>query len=596
MHDVVRDFAHWLTSKGENRFMVKDGLKEWPNVGERLGSCTYTAMALWNCSCLDHFPKTVEYPKLKTLFLNGEGSRQVLSTDFGEMKALQVLFLSGFCFSLEGLQSLTNLRTLCCANCRLENMSSLRNMTRLEILALIGTDIIPEESVELPTLKSLFLYHEYQKKHFPPNLLSRLTSLQELHVMSKNNINLVELSSLSRLTSLTLQVSSDGWFNENFVLPELQRIWELESSCRATATLQNLKEVTIEGCHKLKVIFPPCLAPRLPSLESVELWNCPQLKQVFRPTEERDIIGNQIVLNLPSLRKLSVRNFPKLECFIVQSQQMEELVLDDVGNGCQLCRIGVPMLNQDCMVVGNHEEVFRVQGGLYSFSSIKVVELQNLYEVRIVWKDLGGVVTLDNLTTLCLCDCKRLRYVFTPSIARSLSRLVNLYIRTCEELEGIILGMDQVPSSSNVDTSLQPITFPNLTSIEVTFCNNLKSLLPLGSATSLQQLKRLEVESNMKLEQLFEAEEEIKFDKLERLGLADMPCLIDFCPKGYHFVFPGLSYMGVRRCPKMTASFFIDSKQIVHYKTEKETQGSTPNAIHDKNIYWVKGGHEILEE
>ncbi|KAK8510886.1 hypothetical protein V6N12_036800 [Hibiscus sabdariffa] len=482
MHDVVRDFAHWLTSKGENRFMVKDGLKEWPNVGERLGSCTYTAMALWNCSCLDHFPKTVEYPKLKTLFLNGEGSRQVLSTDFGEMKALQVLFLS---------------------------------------------DLI-----------------------------------------------ILDLDSL----------------------PDLERIWELESSCRATATLQNLKEVTIEGCHKLKVIFPPCLAPRLPSLESVELWNCPQLKQVFRPTEERDIIGNQIVLNLPSLRKLSVRNFPKLECFIVQSQQMEELVLDDVGNGCQLCRIGVPMLNQDCMVVGNHEEVFRVQGGLYSFSSIKVVELQNLYEVRIVWKDLGGVVTLDNLTTLCLCDCKRLRYVFTPSIARSLSRLVNLYIRTCEELEGIILGMDQVPSSSNVDTSLQPITFPNLTSIEVTFCNNLKSLLPLGSATSLQQLKRLEVESNMKLEQLFEAEEEIKFDKLERLGLADMPCLIDFCPKGYHFVFPGLSYMGVRRCPKMTASFFIDSKQIVHYKTEKETQGSTPNAIHDKNIYWVKGGHEILEE
>ncbi|KAL4388248.1 hypothetical protein GQ457_09G023300 [Hibiscus cannabinus] len=174
MHDVVRDFAHWLTSKGENRFMVKDGLKEWPNVGESLGSCTYTAMALWNCSCLDHFPKTVEFPKLKTLFLNGEGSRQVLSTDFGEMKALQVLFLSGFRFSLEGLQSLTNLRTLCCANCMLENMSSLRNMTRLEILALFYTDIdeIAEELVGLSTLKSLFLYHDDQEIHFPPNLLS----------------------------------------------------------------------------------------------------------------------------------------------------------------------------------------------------------------------------------------------------------------------------------------------------------------------------------------------------------------------------------------------------------------------------------------
>ncbi|KAL4386812.1 hypothetical protein GQ457_09G023310 [Hibiscus cannabinus] len=539
----------------------------------------------------------------------------------------------------------------------------------------------------------------------------------------------MELSSLSRLSTLTLQVSSDGWFKENFVFPELQRyvifvnngyerwqglaglafrtleikklssslselknlfynveelrleevneltylrleswderktpvfsdliildlnslpdlerIWELESSCSATATLQNLKEVTIEDCHKLKVIFPPCLAqsmlqlqklyiyncngleqvigfaqekeitenhyplccPQLKAveitgcerlkyvfstntlsrgllpLESVELWDCPQLIQVFRPTEERDIIGHRFLLNLPSLRKLTVINCPKLECFIVQSQQMEELVLNNVGSGCQLCRIG----NQDCMVVGNHEEVFQVQGGLYSFSSIKVVNLQNLCEVRIIWKDLGGVVTLDNLTTLCLCDCKRLRYVFTPSTARSLSRLVNLYITTCEELEGIILGMDQVPSSSN---ALQPITFPNLTHIEVKKCNNLKSLLPLGSATSLQQLKHLEVESNMKLEQLFEAKEEIKFDKLKMLELADMPCLIDFCPKGYHFVFSSLEGLGVRRCPKMTAGFFIDSKQIVHYKTEKETSETTPNAIHDKNIYWGKG-------
>ncbi|KAL4386326.1 hypothetical protein GQ457_09G022620 [Hibiscus cannabinus] len=159
MHDVVRDFAHWLTSMGENRFMVKDGLKEWPNVGESLGSYTYTAMALWNCSCLNHFPKTVEFPKLKTLFLDGEDLGQVLGSDFEGMKALQFLFLSEVSFSLEGLQSLTNLRTLCCVNCRLENMS------RLEILALIETDIdeISEDLVELSTLGS--------RNPFPPKLV-----------------------------------------------------------------------------------------------------------------------------------------------------------------------------------------------------------------------------------------------------------------------------------------------------------------------------------------------------------------------------------------------------------------------------------------
>ncbi|KAK5834362.1 hypothetical protein PVK06_018239 [Gossypium arboreum] len=71
MHDVVRDFAHWLTSTGENRFMVKDKLKEWPDMVESF-EC-YTAMALWNCcSNIKNFPDKVEFSKLKTLFLVGE--------------------------------------------------------------------------------------------------------------------------------------------------------------------------------------------------------------------------------------------------------------------------------------------------------------------------------------------------------------------------------------------------------------------------------------------------------------------------------------------------------------------------------------------
>ncbi|KAH1063261.1 hypothetical protein J1N35_028248, partial [Gossypium stocksii] len=47
MHDVVRDFAHWQISTGENRFMVKDRLKEWPDMIESFECCT--AIALWNC-------------------------------------------------------------------------------------------------------------------------------------------------------------------------------------------------------------------------------------------------------------------------------------------------------------------------------------------------------------------------------------------------------------------------------------------------------------------------------------------------------------------------------------------------------------------
>ncbi|MBA0746760.1 hypothetical protein Gogos_009250, partial [Gossypium gossypioides] len=67
MHGVVRDFAHRLTSTGENRFMVKDQVKEWPHLDESFGC--YTAIASWNCSSnMKKIPDKLEFSKLKTLF------------------------------------------------------------------------------------------------------------------------------------------------------------------------------------------------------------------------------------------------------------------------------------------------------------------------------------------------------------------------------------------------------------------------------------------------------------------------------------------------------------------------------------------------
>ncbi|MBA0786097.1 hypothetical protein Gotri_025571, partial [Gossypium trilobum] len=174
MHDVVRDFAHWLTSTGENRFMVKDKLKEWPH----MVGC-YTAIALWNCSSnIKNFPDKVEFSKLKTLFLKGGAGDDLLvvpNTFFEEMKALQVLLLENV-FPPKGFHSLPNLKTLCCIRCKLENFSSsLTNMRSLEILALFETkfDEISEELVKFSALKLLFVEVEEEEEiNFPPNLLS----------------------------------------------------------------------------------------------------------------------------------------------------------------------------------------------------------------------------------------------------------------------------------------------------------------------------------------------------------------------------------------------------------------------------------------
>ncbi|TYI85172.1 hypothetical protein E1A91_D05G421300v1 [Gossypium mustelinum] len=101
----------------------------------------------------------------------------------------------------------------------------------------------------------------------------------------------------------------------------------------------------------------------------LDLYNCPQLLQIFSQIEEKDLIGNHIQLKVPFLRNLSVMDCPQWTCFIVGSQLME-LLLYNVGNSCQSSKIDVPILNQDYIEVGNHEEVLQVQGE-YSFSSKK---------------------------------------------------------------------------------------------------------------------------------------------------------------------------------------------------------------------------------
>ncbi|XP_052883399.1 uncharacterized protein LOC108451113 [Gossypium arboreum] len=228
--------------------------------------------------------------------------------------------------------------------------------------------------------------------------------------------------------------------------------------------------------------------------------------------------------------------------------------------------------------------------------------------MQIIWDDFAQVVTLENLTTLHLSDCKKLRYIFSPTTAHSLSHLVDLFIEGCEEIEQLILAKDQVSSSSsNGDTGLQPISFSNLTKITVTKCENLKSLFPFGSVLVLPRLESLIVKWNSKLEQVFkledevevEAEEEMKFDKLKWLTLEELPSLIHFCPKGCHFVLPALIVLKVSDCPKLTTGFFIDSQEFVHCKTktpqlveedEIEESATVSNAIFNKNICWSRLG------
>ncbi|XP_022733499.1 uncharacterized protein LOC111287304 isoform X2 [Durio zibethinus] len=417
MHDVVRDFAHWITSTGKNIFMVKEWLMEWPP-SESCGS--HTAISFRN-SNINIFPEKLEFPELKILIFTGKTLVKVPIAFVEGMKALRVLHLENVIFSLEVLNLVTNLRTLCLVNCELENISSVGNLKNLEILAFSNTNIyeLPEELAALRGLKSLHFFSSGRKEiNFPPNLLSRLTSLQELYVICENNVNLSELNSLSRLTVLSLKVSPTRCFPENFVFPKLQsyiifvdasvefmrgpnfralqiidptsfsaykelfcnvEIFALENAMGhknivhivdpegLNASLQSLKIATIRKCSELKSIFPPCLAQSLLHLQVLEISECDRIEQVF--------------------------DFPP--------QEVGELEVRPLSN-------------------------------------LTSLELKSLPELKWIWKGPTHLVNLQSLKTMRIEGCLKLAYLFSTPLAQSLMHLEVLQISHCDSLEHVI--------------------------------------------------------------------------------------------------------------------------------------------------------------
>ncbi|KAB2086329.1 hypothetical protein ES319_A04G023600v1 [Gossypium barbadense] len=498
------------------------------------------------------------------------------------------------------------------------------------------------KSVSIESCPEFIQFFNMEQNKYGQHILHRGLGSQESFV----NLTHLELTSIALLnfkylfSEFTLEhlkflMIRDCSFLEHLI-EEVEKVDEIYvSNMKNHYPLfwPKLESVHIEYCENLKYLCSSTLAQRLPNLNCISILDCPRLIQVFNmetnkddfelqnhcwpKLETLDIVNCQILkyvlpntlLNVPFLQYLTVLNCPQFSCFIVQAPLIKELVLRDVGNSHQLCNIDVHVLNKDCIVVGNHEEVFQVQGG-YSFSSIKELYLTNLLKVRIIWNDFAQVVTLNNLTSLKVSDCKKLRYIFSPTNARSLSRLMYLCIKGCDELEQIILAKDQVSSSSsNADIGLQPLSFPNLTQIIVTNCGNLKSLFPFGFVPVLPKLESLELKRNSKLEQVLKlenevemaGEEETKFDKLERLTLEELPSLIHFCPKGCHFVLPALIELEVKDCPKLTTSFFVDSQKFVHCITkipqlvkQDAIEETVTDAIFNKNINWSHWGGSQL--
>ncbi|XP_052486012.1 uncharacterized protein LOC128040955 isoform X2 [Gossypium raimondii] len=366
----------------------------------------------------------------------------------------------------------------------------------------------------------------------------------------------------------------------------------IQDSQVSTISFQCLREVQVTKCNKLKFLFPMCVANSLGQLQTLMIESCSQLQEIIQGPDEVlismsqglarlknvELINlpqlkgrerNYIVLTSASLHLLKVRDCPQLTPIIV-STNIQVLYFSKMIEKKQISNVTVPE-RRGGTSISNFEELFEYPR--YNLSSLEKLTLSKLTELRVIWSGPIQVEHFQNLTRLQVRNCRRLRYIFSPTIARNLPQLSWLHIADCEELEQII-EKDQTPSQHH----LQPICFPNFWWITIINCENLKCLFPIPLVHGgLPKLSGLCLRQVSKLEQVFEGDETnlneeeekvIRLPLLRFLKLVELPNLVSFSPVGYQFVFPFLTYLQVKGCPNMTTRFSVGSEKSVHAKMQ----------------------------
>ncbi|KAL5986013.1 hypothetical protein ACLOJK_028003 [Asimina triloba] len=513
MHDVVRNVAIGIAKK-KHGFLVQPGLSltNWPE--SMSGKCKKISLLHNRITALSCQPRC---SRLETLLLQRNYSlKNITDTFFEGMKGLKVLDLSStdIAYLPQSSRCLTNLKTLCLDGCLwLEDVSLIGGLTELEILSLASSGIreLPTEIGELTHLKLLDLTGTAFLERIPPNVLSRLTFLEELRMEGSfsgwevegncngNNASFRELSSLAHLTDLYIQVRnadclfeniSAGWkclksfcisvgddnsgsgdpifqisvghtcsYSEHPNRTVLENIGNRVSNW-VKGLLSGVRDLYLVCCKDLRSLLH-LESHGFNSLEVLRIFKCNEMEHLISSTEAGSILPNA----LENLEKLIIHRTDNLKMFCegpIPSGFLGKLRVLDVSN----CKNFITMLPtelmqrmkcleklkvRDCLEL---VEVFHFEGivgedsSIRPLSRLKEMKLKHLPKLARLWKGAVLPQSLNNLEELRIEKCMSLRCLFSTALVQNLQKLEALWIGDCNDLQNIISSDDRVPNLS----------------------------------------------------------------------------------------------------------------------------------------------------
>ncbi|XP_050217098.1 probable disease resistance protein At4g27220 [Mercurialis annua] len=388
-------------------------------------------------------------------------------------------------------------------------------------------------------------------------------SLQEAFQLDELDGTKKEL--LSRLLTLKLEH-----------LPELEYIWKGPTH---HVNLKSLTYLKLDGCNRLTSIFSPWLAHTLVQLETIDISHCKQLEHIIA---EKDDEGQETLssshmesLSLRKLKTLKIHGCDELEYVFPMSFAKELFYLEEIyiASVAELKQFfgkrenGTASVPENDNLLCQSEEKSLMTGYFSSGNCSAVLPYLQHVEFKGCPKfSMDSIIKIPTPHKASTCSA-------AISEGRQLKTLT---ITGCAELEHVIVQDNDNRDHVSLRCHFQVVCFSNLLHIRVYRCIRLKKLFPITISEGLPCLKYFELIEAGQLGEVFEGNEEADNDekeilmaKLVRLTMKELPSLTNFCPRGYHFVFPCLETLTVEGCPLITTSFKVASNCSVHATTEK---------------------------
>ncbi|XP_044500416.1 probable disease resistance protein RF9 isoform X2 [Mangifera indica] len=327
--------------------------------------------------------------------------------------------------------------------------------------------------------------------------LAEIFAVESKNRASKNEVidkiefcqlRFLKLCELPRIASFYSNINSEDveidtvipFFDEKVVFRSLEalelkainfeKIWD-DKLPTTSCCYQNLERLIVDGCQKLKFVFPSSIIENFKQLQHLEINCCEELKEIVAKEETE---GTTTFI-FPRVVFLKLRELPELTTFYHDKHNsnwpmLKELEVHNCGK--------LDIFTSEYKVV---------------VPNLKFLKLQSV-NCEILW-DSQLVATsscYQNLTNLILNGCGKLQYVFLSSMVKSFEQLRYIEICNCNVLKEIIskgveanktfvfsrvtfLKLENLPELTTFYPGVHTSEWPVLKMLEVYNCGKIKT-------------------------------------------------------------------------------------------------------------------------